>query len=107
MKARKALLTILLLGVSSALLAAPAAERAEVAIRNRRYVPATLRVPVGTRVVWTNYDELDHTVVAEDGSFSSPTLKNGATYGYTFRQKGNFAYGCRLHPRMRGTVVVE
>jgi plastocyanin len=65
-----------------------------------------LTVPVGTTVTWTNHDEEPHTVVANDGSFHSPSLGTNATFSYTFSTAGTFAYICSIHPFMHGTVVV-
>src|SRR5690349_4100134 len=35
-----------------------------VSIENFNIVPATLTVPAGTTVVWTNHDDVEHTVTA-------------------------------------------
>ena len=77
-----------------------------VSISNFAFVPATLTVPVGATVTWTNHDEEPHTVVAGDGSFHSPGLGTDATFSYTFATAGTFDYICSIHPFMHGTVVV-
>ena len=69
--------------------------------------PATTEVPVGTRVRWTNRDPAAHTVTAEDGSFSSDPLGQGAQFAFVFAQPGTFAYRCAIHPAMEGTVIVR
>ena len=38
----------------------------EVKIDNFSFTPATLTVPVGTTVTWTNRDDIPHTVVSAD-----------------------------------------
>ncbi|TSE01699.1 amidase [Skermania sp. ID1734] len=78
----------------------------KVQIDNFMFSPATLTVPVGTTVTWTNHDEEPHTVVATDGSFRSTALGSGATFAFTFTTTGNFDYVCSIHPFMHGTVVV-
>lgn len=70
------------------------------------FAPATLTVPVGTTVTWTNRDEEPHTVAASDGSFHSPGMGTGATFTHTFSDAGTFDYVCSIHPMMRGSVVV-
>ena len=45
-----------------------------VSIDNFAFAPATLTVPAGSTVTWTNQDEEPHTVVANDGSFHSPGM---------------------------------
>ncbi|MGB8405698.1 MAG: cupredoxin family copper-binding protein [Mycobacterium sp.] len=87
--------------------AAPAPTGANaVNIDNFAFAPATLTVPVGATVTWTNHDEEPHNVVAEGGQFRSPTMGSGATFTYTFSTPGTFAYVCGIHPMMHGTVVV-
>jgi plastocyanin len=79
---------------------------AVVDITNFAFAPATLTVPAGGTVTWTNHDEEPHTVVANDGSFHSPGMGTGATYSFTFPTAGTFDYVCSIHPFMHGTVVV-
>ncbi|MGV9680601.1 cupredoxin domain-containing protein [Nocardia sp. NPDC003482] len=90
---------------SSGAPAAPAGPNA-VTIDNFAFAPATLTVPVGTTVTWTNRDEEPHTVVATDGSFHSPGMGAGATYSFTFTKPGTVAYVCSIHPFMKATVQV-
>ncbi|WP_339913754.1 cupredoxin family copper-binding protein [uncultured Brevundimonas sp.] len=77
-----------------------------VAIRNFVFVPATLTVPVGTTVTWTNGDEAPHTVVATARGFRSTALDTDDTYSFTFTTSGDFAYFCSLHPNMTGRIIV-
>ena len=85
--------------------AAPVSGNA-VSIDNFAFAPATLTVPVGSTVTWTNKDEEPHTVVANDGSFHSPGMGSQATFSYTFAKPGTFDYVCSIHPYMHATVVV-
>ncbi|KAA0087153.1 plastocyanin [Mycolicibacterium sp. P9-64] len=85
---------------------APAGSNA-VNISNFAFAPASLTVPVGTTVTWTNKDEEPHTVVSSDGTtFHSPGMGTDATFSFTFQNAGTFAYICSIHPMMHGTVVV-
>ena len=85
--------------------AAPVAGNA-VSIDNFAFVPATLTVPAGSTVTWTNHDEEPHTVAASDGSFHSPGMGSQGTYSHTFATAGRFDYVCSIHPFMHATVVV-
>lgn len=78
----------------------------QVTIDGFAFAPATLTVPVGTTVTWTNRDEEPHTVAASDGSFHSSGMGTGATFTHTFAEPGTFDYVCSIHPMMHGTVVV-
>jgi plastocyanin len=72
-----------------------------------KFDPATITVPIGTSVTWTNQDSADHTVVADDGSWKSESLAKGATFSYTFTNAGTFTYICSIHPTMKGTIIVK
>src|SRR6266478_3337840 len=84
--------------------ALPAETRAS--IDNFMFKPDTITVPVGTAVVWQNDDEIPHTVTSVDGTFHSPPLDTKDKFSFTFDKAGTFEYFCRLHPRMKGKVVV-
>jgi amicyanin len=77
-----------------------------VSISDFKFNPATLTVPVGATVTWTNQDEEPHTVAAKDGSFHSPGLDTHGSYSFTFTAAGTYEYVCSIHPFMTGTVVV-
>jgi plastocyanin len=77
-----------------------------VSITKFAFTPATLTVPVGATVTWTNHDEQPHTVAASDGSFHSPGLGTNSTYSFTFPTARSFDHICSIHPLVHGTVVV-
>ena len=87
--------------------APPTPPAAAVSIKDRKFTPETLTIKKGQTVTWTNNDDLDHTVNANDGSFSSGTLKKRGAFQHTFKTAGKFPYNCKLHPREKGTIVVE
>jgi plastocyanin len=70
------------------------------------YAPKTLTVQVGDTVTWTNPGAEEHDVNADDGSFNSPVLSNGASFSFQFTQPGTYTYACSLHDNQTGTVVV-
>lgn len=77
-----------------------------VSISDFKFNPATLTVPAGTTVTWTNQDEEPHTVAAKDGSFHSPGLDTRGSYSFKFATPGSYDYICSIHPFMTGKVVV-
>jgi plastocyanin len=94
--------------------AAPATDRAassdnnaRVAVQGMRFGSGTLTVTPGTTVEWVMRDQMPHTVTADSGAFDSGTLSAGGTFSHTFDEPGTHTYYCKLHPNMRGTVVVE
>ena len=80
---------------------------AEVKIDNFSFGPALLTVAPGTKVTWTNRDDIPHTVVADDKTFKSKTLDTDETFSYTFDKPGTYPYFCSIHPHMTGKVVVK
>ena len=71
------------------------------------FAPATVTVTVGDTVTWTNRDSAAHTATADDDSFDTGNLGQGASGTVTFDTAGTFAYHCSIHTNMTGSVVVE
>jgi plastocyanin len=86
---------------------ATAAAGSTVEINNFMFTPKTLTVPVGTTVTWKFDDSTQHTVTANDNSFTSPALGGGQTYTHTFTSAGTVDYHCSIHTFMTGTIVVK
>lgn len=76
-------------------------------VKNFAFTPADLTVPVGTTVTWKFEDSAQHTVKADDNSFSSAPLNNGQTFQYTFKKAGSYHYICTIHQYMMGTITVK
>jgi plastocyanin len=79
----------------------------EVKIDNFSFGPATLTVPAGTSVTWTNRDDIPHTVVSTDGVFKSKVLDTDDKFSYTFSKTGTYPYFCSIHPKMTGKIIVQ
>jgi len=79
----------------------------EIEIDDFEFSPATLTVSVGATVTWTNMDGVAHTVTADDQTFDSGNMSDGATFSYTFTIAGQFDYICKIHPSMQGEITVE
>lgn len=84
-----------------------AATETVVKIDNFNFSPATLTVPVGTTVRWTNADDIPHSVVSDDKIFKSKALDTDDQFTYTFTKPGTYGYFCGLHPKMTATIVVQ
>lgn len=83
----------------------PPAERS-VEIRNFAFSPATISVPAGTTIRWTNFDGAAHSATGDGGAFDTGLLDQGQSGTATFGTAGSFGYFCKAHPGMRGTVTV-
>jgi plastocyanin len=80
-----------------------------VAIDNFTFDPPMLTEATGTRVVWTNRDDIPHTIYADRDSrdLRSEVLDTDDSFAVTFAQPGTYRYFCTLHPHMQGAVVVR
>ena len=76
-------------------------------IDNFAFTPGATRVKAGTTVTWTNRDDIPHTVDSTDGKFKSAALDTGDNFRFRFTEPGEYAYFCRMHPKMTGSVVVQ
>src|SRR6185503_3241368 len=66
---------------------APAAAQPQpiaIDMADNTFSPNKITVPVGATVVWTHKGQKPHTVTADDGSFDSAKLENGASFKQTF-----------------------
>jgi len=89
---------------------APLPATNEVSLNRMAFFPNVLTVKTGTTVKWINsmVDQLDHTVNANDNTFSSQALKPGDSFSHTFSTPGSYMYFCALHPeQMRARVEVK
>ena len=88
-------------------MASPAAAN-RVTISSFAFHPQTITVAAGTEVMWTNQDDIPHTVTSNDGkSFSSQLLDTGDELHQRFTKPGTYPYHCALHPFMTATVIVR
>ena len=105
---RRLALAAILFGMASASSAAQASE-AQVMIDNFTFSPAEITVAPGTRITWTNRDDIPHTVTAsaEPRAFKSSALDTGDSFAFTFEAPGTYTYFCSLHPHMQGSIIVR
>lgn len=82
------------------------AEDNQISIDNFTFNPPQLTVKAGTKVTFTNHDDIPHTVVSIQ-NFRSKVLDTDQDFAFTFTTPGTYKYFCSLHPHMTGTIVVE
>jgi plastocyanin len=87
----------------------PQAAPAMVAVKidNFSFGPQSISIPAGTKVTWTNRDDIPHTVVSTEGVFKSKVLDTDESFSFTFDKPGAYPYFCSIHPKMTGQVVVK
>ena len=78
-----------------------------VSISGNAFSPANLTIAVGDTVTWTNSDARGHTATADDGTWDTGNIANGASGSVTFPAAGSFSYHCDIHPEMTGSITVQ
>jgi plastocyanin len=77
-----------------------------VSIVNFAFKPGTLKVKRGARVSFANTSNTAHTAT-KGSSFDTKRIAPGKSKAVQFNQRGSFAYHCKIHPFMKGKIVVE
>ena len=91
---------------------APAGSEQGVTIQTFHFNPTPVEVPVGTKVSFTNQDDITHTVTSgtpdsPDGRFSHRLEGKGSTATVELGQSGVYPYFCERHRSMRGEIRVK
>jgi len=85
-----------------------AAKTYHIEISNYAFSQPVLTVEVGSTVIWTNKDPMQHNAVAVDGTFALPLLSQGESGSYTFTKAGEYDYYCQPHKAfMKGKIIVK
>jgi plastocyanin len=77
-----------------------------VEVKGIAFRPPRLKAHVGDTLTWRNGDFVAHTATSKEAGFDVE-LAPGKEGAATVSKPGTFAYICRYHPNMRGTLVVE
>jgi plastocyanin len=88
-----------------------------VQITDKGYVPATIEVIVGQKVVFQNATQKDHSVASkapagereqdkEKPGFDSGVIKPATSWEHAFSKEGTYIYSCKEDKSMTGTIVV-
>jgi len=102
---RAALLAIFVAVSPAAALAA--GKTHTVRIEGLKFDPERLEVAAGDTVVWTNKDVVPHTVTSSQAKVESGEIAPGKSWRFVAKRKGEMPYICRIHPTMKGVVVVR
>lgn len=79
---------------------------------NKCFIPVKSKISPGGEVIWTNNDEVTHTITSgnprdgPDGLFDSGLIIQGDTYSLEFDLAFEYDYFCLVHPWMEGKIVV-
>jgi plastocyanin len=101
------LVSALVVVLVSASLASAAGPAPNIEIKQHKFSPATLTIPVGATVTWVNHDDDVHTVVSSAQAFVSQAIETDESFAHTFSKPGTYTYFCTLHPLMTATIIVK
>ena len=75
-----------------------------VVMGNMKFGPVPAGIKAGDVIVWVNRDMVPHTATARNGSFDvNPAARQSRRM--TVTRAGTFAFYCRFHPGMQGTLT--
>lgn len=96
-----------LAGLLQIALAAPSSAGgiARVTINSLAFSPSDIQAKVGDTIEWVNGDFVNHTATAKNGEWDV-TIVAGKSAQVHLTHAGSFAYFCRIHPNMTGTIHV-
>ena len=97
----------LILGVAE-----PGRSQSGVSVQLFQFRPGQLEVKTGTRLAFTNQDDIAHTVTSgspeqPDGRFDVRLEGKGAAASVDLWVPGAYPYFCRRHQSMRGEIRVK
>lgn len=80
----------------------------KISISDFAFSSQNIKVKKGTKLIWTNNDQSEHSVVSSNSGseLGSELFGIGETYEHEFNSVGVFDYHCSAHPFMEGSVTV-
>jgi plastocyanin len=114
---RRTLLLPLLVASTLVLTPGAQASNTRVSISNYAWAPAQVHIDLGEKVTWDWLGpDLAHSVTGtsanarqwdSDPNTDAPYHRPGFSYTIQFTQPGAYAFECKLHPFVRGEVIVS
>ena len=101
------MVALLVGGATTAAAPRPAPKTHTVTIAEMRFTPETIDVARGDTILWVNKDLVPHSVTSPAGTFDSKSIAPSASWRYTVRRAGRFAYVCTFHPTMTAAFRVK
>ena len=77
-----------------------------VTMKNDTFSPLNTMIVQGGTVTWVNDDNKSHTIVSQDGAFSTTPMAPGARFTFRFTETGNYNYRCLDHAGIASVLVV-
>ncbi|HEV8489114.1 MAG TPA: cupredoxin domain-containing protein [Candidatus Limnocylindrales bacterium] len=84
----------------------PVANPVAVTIADLTYSPDPVQAKVGGAIEWHNEDGVTHTATLDDLDCDTDQITSGQTGVLVFSEAGTYAYHCRIHSSMHGTITI-
>gem|GEM_PF-3055059 len=81
-------------------------ELKHIVIKGFEFNPDNLVIHKGDSVKWINKDSTEHQIVASN-VFNSGIIQEDKNFVHTFEMGGVYSYRCKIHPEMKGSIIVE
>jgi plastocyanin len=78
-----------------------------IVVRDFEFVPSTVSVPLGTRIVIRNEGSTQHSLIADDVTLNTDPIDPGEEAVIWAGEAGVYPFHCELHPQMKGTLTFE
>ncbi len=101
---------VVALGIAGAIALVPGradAATVPVMVEYQSFSPGAIDALPGDAITWSNHGGRTHTVTADDASFDSGDLLEGAQFTWSFTAPGMYMYHCAIHRGMVGEVDVR
>src|SRR4051794_25804041 len=84
-----------------------AAATVKVTMKDIAFAPSSVQAKVGDVIGFTNEDSAPHTATLDDQPCTTDTLATGQSGALTFSAPGTYAFHCKIHSNMHGTITVS
>jgi plastocyanin len=84
----------------------PVENAVAVTIADLAYSPDPVQAKVGGAIEWHNEDGVPHTATLDDIDCDTDQIIRGGTGVLVFSEAGTYAYHCRIHSSMHGTITI-
>ncbi len=75
-------------------------------IQDNKFIPNTIKIFTGDKVIWINKGSNKHTVTFEDVRINQ-VLNPQAQVSHVFKEKEEVRYFCSFHPGMQGSIIIN
>jgi plastocyanin len=84
----------------------PVTDPVAVTMADLTFSPDPVQAKVGGAIEWHNEDGVPHTATLDDIDCDTDQIIRGGSAALVFSEAGTYAYHCRIHSSMHGTITI-